>query len=407
MTKVHEINWADMEISRSGIIPIYDDGKQRWIGLGVNRFSGNISTIGGAYEPTDHDLLSTAVREYNEEVGKNMENVTEKALYNNYVVKSEYSVSILHPVSSRCVTFTLTDELFDILWVTPKQLRIMAINQDYILPSMTNKYPSFGARGFLFGTDLRLLAHKITIMIEFNNPFNRIKSNNVFDRPKRATAVVPSLRIVTDIDEFNKDSETVNNWGICGFVLTKIRIGIMRRDYVVYILPNTDIESILLRLDQLKLRICVATKDNFNELVPFAGHIWKRISTVEYILNQVGAPHNIRTAFYDDLSECRTKSDNDRIITEAKLIIDYENIVYQIGKDKETFFNNKRAIFLKGISIINKILSDRREGIRLDKLMSELMTQYPSDNEIYNIVLRLMVTNNLIKEDKKNSHISL
>lgn len=131
---VNQVNWASTTISRAGIIPIYDDGVHKWIGLGISKFSGNITTIGGQFEAGDYDLLITAIREYNEEVGFNMPNLTEDDVQNCYAIQSSYSIAIFYPVTEiSAIEFVPTDELFDLIWVTPQQLQIMATKQEFIL----------------------------------------------------------------------------------------------------------------------------------------------------------------------------------------------------------------------------------------------------------------------------------
>lgn len=81
---VEETNWADPTIERAGICLFYRfDSKSAsttFIGFGINNYSGIISPLGGSFEENDHDLLSTAIREYNKEVGQNFPNLTEESV---------------------------------------------------------------------------------------------------------------------------------------------------------------------------------------------------------------------------------------------------------------------------------------------------------------------------------------
>jgi len=69
---VKQIRWDNPNIERGGVIPIYIYGGHKWIGFGISNHSAIISPLGGSFEDKDYDLLSTAVREYNEEVGESL-----------------------------------------------------------------------------------------------------------------------------------------------------------------------------------------------------------------------------------------------------------------------------------------------------------------------------------------------
>ena len=99
--RVRDINWADPTIIRAGIIPINYNGNYRWMEFGVSQYAATITAIGGAHEEQDHDLLATAIREYNEEVGSNMRHIVAESVINCYAIKTAYTIQILLPMNSR------------------------------------------------------------------------------------------------------------------------------------------------------------------------------------------------------------------------------------------------------------------------------------------------------------------
>ncbi len=128
-------DWSLKTIDRAGVIPVYDDGIYKWIGLGVTRLSGSLVLIGGAFENKDHDLLDTAVREFNEEVNpiknlnfkRNLSTLDVLKCHGAWVDGSDFSsfhrgLYIFFPIYRKPLHFQPTPELYDILWVTPTQL---------------------------------------------------------------------------------------------------------------------------------------------------------------------------------------------------------------------------------------------------------------------------------------------
>ena len=84
---VKSIDWSDENIHRAGIIPIVIEGDEKWIGVCISSYNTSIGTFGGKHEDCDYDLLDTAVREFNEEVGDNFPHITCEDLMDCYAIK--------------------------------------------------------------------------------------------------------------------------------------------------------------------------------------------------------------------------------------------------------------------------------------------------------------------------------
>jgi 8-oxo-dGTP pyrophosphatase MutT (NUDIX family) len=442
---VNQINWASKEISRSGIIPIYDDGLHKWIGLGVSKFSGNITTIGGRWEPTDHDLLTTAIREYNEEVGSNMENLVEESVYDCYAIQSTYSIAIFYPIKAiPDKDFVPTDELFDLIWVTSEQLRIMATKQEFVLKQYSGKKTKKSSsetpkrkviksttRAFLFSNDLKLLANSIVWTIETGIPFIRPKFDYHFYRPKRVLSVTKP-QICFDITTFIRDCQNHPNWGNVSLVMMGSQIGLMRYDQNVYILPLVHLDLITMHLNRLNIKIYVGLRNDLIKLkLQECGLNQRIISSIEYGLIRLQNTYEVLKEFIGLLQTIRNNEidDTSKILTELSLILSYESRVYRLVEEQGGFFNEKRAYFLKGLSKINRILAQNYEGMPYLKLKSILLHDCPkiikfiapsseileistSPNDqigppfsIYHLVINIMIMTGLIKQKRQNSDV--
>lgn len=129
---VPEIDFSDPSIERSGIIPIFFDNGTVWLGFMVGKLSNNISIIGGTFDKKkDGDLLSTAMREFDEEMhglsrdeNYNIPNILISELSICYGIVTNSAISIFYPVDSKFSDnyFEETEETISMLWVTLDQM---------------------------------------------------------------------------------------------------------------------------------------------------------------------------------------------------------------------------------------------------------------------------------------------
>ena len=392
---VRDINWADPNIYRSGIIPIYNDGTRNWFALGVTDYSSSLTAIGGVYDNVDHDLLTTAVREYNEEVGKNMQHLSEEAVYDCYAVQTHYTIQILLPVQTKIMKFMRTNELYDLIWVTAKQLKAMSDHLDFKLPGSQIK-------PFVFSAGLIDL---IPILLEITGPVGRVTSTDRFVRPKRISKEnIP--HVVTDFSIFENDSLIYGDFsGNIAVVVTDGYIGIIRRDRTIYLLPIRDVARALAIINKLAIRTYVSTiadeKSLENSLPPKIIYSIERRS-----LREGKKSHGILKQFISELNIIRGNQDileDERIFDELNLIMDYEIKLYESTLESRKFFNFKRACFLKGVNLVNDSLS--RGPAEFWQLRQTVSKEYKCKDPTLTNVIYGMITSNLVNQNRETSII--
>lgn len=416
---VKNINWATSDIYRAGVIPVYYDGINYWIGLGISKYSGNIITIGGCIEKHDHDLLETAVREFNEEVGNNMSPIEEDELYNQYAIKSEYSITIFLPIQTRPENFKSTDEICDILWVTPKQLKIMANNQEYILEA-SNQYSGdicfIRRRGktkaFYFSLDVKLIANEVANFVEtgFCTYVDQQYKFCLKQRPKRNNRK-ENVIVTTGNDAYNsliQDSKSVRGWGHICMSFRANEICIMRGDGKIYMLlinDNDKYEHIIHIINKIGCKIYLSlTEDMSHPLVKYMIEKSTPVHTVIHTLEKCHASEQLKIDFLVKVHRIRENLFS--LISEVKLISEYEEKIYKLAHEKRTFYQEKRVDFLKGLSLVNNLLSNSHNKMLYSKIKNIFCKKYNSRDPPHHRVLNIMIETGLLKiyvgEDNKS-----
>jgi len=354
--RVRDINWADPNIYRAGIIPICDDGTYRWIGLGVTMFSTNITSIGGSYETTDVDLLDTAVREYNEEVGNNMRNVVDESIYNCYTIKTDYTIQILMPVCNRPYTFKRTEELYTMLWVTTKQLEAMERATNMILPGTYGK-----TRAFPFSMDFRKLVKPLIYAVDNGIGLKLTRNSDNINRPMRISKKIDNI-VITDMDKLEEDSKITGEFiGFVGIVIVSgniNKIGLIRNDRRIYILTLNNVRRIADILIMLKVKILVSTNIDKSWLIKNTALTSKMVRAIEsYVDRPLPGYQETRKSFMNRMNGIKGKGVDDLMIKKLELIAEYETLLYKLIQKDQHFFNEKRAYFLDALNVVNNALS--------------------------------------------------
>lgn len=119
---VTSIDWSDSRIGRAGVVPYAERNGEIWYGFGISSTLGSISVIGGGFEPTDFDLLSTVQREYREEIGDNLQEITPEMFRSSLVLKMDKFIAVLVKMDRVHVDFTPTEELSGVVWFSKKHL---------------------------------------------------------------------------------------------------------------------------------------------------------------------------------------------------------------------------------------------------------------------------------------------
>lgn len=397
--KVRDIDWTDFNINRAGVTPIYDDGIHKWIGFGITNFATNITPIGGLYESNDHDLLSTAVREYNEEVDCNLPHITDESVYNLYAIKTNYMIEILLPISFKPDKFVKTEELYDMIWVTPEQLLSMAKNKNYILPSLTSRSKAYSFSGGLFNAIPDIIT-AVTSGIPFKETW--CENRKFFSRSKRKD-IRHIPKIITSLDEFINNTLVPRNFvGQISVVLKSDVIGIMRHDRTIYLLSVIYLPNIVKILDKLQTRIYVSTDIDRNYVRKLLPCCLKTLKSIEYVLENA---NEMKCEFFQDIEIVRRENN---IVSELKLILDYERKNYEIIQNKSDFFNEKRAYFLRVVSNINKLLSQGpMELMQLRKSISGTSRDLGGRCLRVKDIINILIETQLVSQDTKANLISI
>lgn len=393
LVRVRDINWADPNISRAAIIPIHYDGTYRWIGLGITTFSTSLSTIGGSYEDSDHDLLATAIREYNEEIGPNTPELTAEAVFNCYALKTNYSIEILFPFKKRIIKFTPTDELINVIWITPTQLQAINTNHEYIFPE-TGK-----TRAYVLSGGLRQIIPSLIEAVNNGRAFTRIRDDNPFPRVKRvARAVIP--RISRSIEEFELDAELPNNFKAhMTFVVGLNLIGIMREDRTVYILPISALSRIVPVLNTLGFKVIVTSIAEYKFLTS-NGVNSRIVASFQHIVDQfitsgINEIRPIRIAFNEKVAEARTLPEEQRALTELALLMDYEAQSYELVQEYGIFANPRRKCYLFTLKSAIDIIA--RTPLSFDALYRSLKSTC-QDISVMNVIITALKTGIFIQD---------
>lgn len=389
LIRVRDIDWTDNNINRAGITPIYYDGSFRWIGVGITNYSASLITIGGSYEKGDHDLLSTAIREYREEVKENLDIIDDEDLYNCYAVKTNYTIQILLPVSYIPEKFKKTKELVDILWVTPYQLEIIVLNAHYNIIGKT--------KGFRMSRFSPQIFNKIARVMKTSIPFNIIDIKDEFIRNPRINKIfIP--RIKTDLKHLEYDIHimTTSIPGSLFIILSNNIIGITREDKTIYLLPSDyhTIRSVLDIIARSKINIFVPTRLDKNYLSAINNKL---------IIDSLEERSKIRIVlplfnnFLWDLKFIKNNSDTSSeeiiLIKQLNIIREYEEKIYKIIRKENKTFNYTRYSFLNGINIVNTFLNNTN-GMEYEDIIWELLdennfhSKISSSNSL-NIIKRL------------------
>jgi hypothetical protein len=407
---VRDVNWDDTEIRRSGVIPIYDDGINKWIGLGISRYSANITPIGGEFECSDHDLISTAVREYNEEVGSNMPNITDDSVLNCYAIKSNRTIQILLPVNRYPDNFIPTNELNSMLWVTPKQLIIFSDNQQYLLPSKNHET----SKGFSFAVVLHDISKLVAAVVSSGIPFNRISSPLSLVRPERKKEK-SSQSLSTSKYKFKADAQSPGKWHISALTIGDNYFGIMHSNRTLYLFPIIDLDEVLSIANKYlgNSKIYVSSIADRENLVKNNKLHRRTLSSIEYgyikfLCTDNGSELNMSLQkFIGELHDIRQQSEIQMIMNECSLILQSETLIYDFISKTGVVFNTRRGYFLRGINMVNRFLSRNTRGITYRYLKQSLHKEMVCDEITASFIINQMLAIGLLEQNHQTTELKI
>lgn len=368
LCKVCDIDWTDAGINRAGVIPLFDDGKRQWIGLGVSNYNTNITTLGGSYSTSDHDLLSTAVREYNEEVGSNMPHLTEEAVYNHYAIVTEYDINILFPIEARPVDFEKTEEVYTMIWITPRQLMCMSSCHNFY--KSKTKIISM-ALGLVYL--ISILAQTVDSLV----PFEHTSEQRPFIRPLRRVTMM-SRKVFTNIQDYERDARDwwrINRNTSC--VVLENKIGLLYGENF-YLLPISEIQTV----DDISYSYNI---DVVTSTINQGSNIFRRCKSIESISSGDEYLNVIFEEFMDERKRIESRTVAGKIISELRLIADYEWKIYKLVEKLGLYFVPRKAKFLVAVENVNRQLSEG--SLRAAEVINSLVNKcnYEKSESIYMI----------------------
>lgn len=384
---VANVNWADPKLFRAGILPVCDG----YIGLSVSSYSSILSTIGGSFEASlDYDLFSTAIREYNEEVGYNLPNVTELDLHKCYAIVSEYSILIFLQIDKIPDKFEPTDEINKIVWVTPQQLITFANNQSLYIKSKTVTVKSQGkvSRALTFSSDLKHYAEDIAYIVHHHKDLRLSHRAPTLIRTKKQSDD-RSNEIIYDFDKFNKDFQETSYWLRSPIVITPNMMSIRHhKTGALYIIESIDYPNFInALLAKNKMYFLISCLHDVKHLDPTG----KNLKMLKKKIVQVdNCEYRIKEHIkFTALTKTRNFDLQKRLIEEPKVIRMYEELIYVHSKKMGTYFSQKRASFLDAINTVNMRLKngDNRSVSRIIK--DEYKGSDPSPQYICNLIDRM------------------
>ena len=342
------VDWSDTSINRAGIIPIVIEDGHKWIGLSVSQYSSIIGTFGGTYDVQDYDLLDTAVREFTEEFGDNIPPIKCEDLFSCYAVKSGYSVYVILPFHEKVTTFNSTKEVYDLLWLSPDHLRSMMNHQDMALTYGNTRHNR--PRAFPFTYDLEQIALDLADILDSCSNY-RITSDTSLSRSKRPHVSV-CYTYVRDHDSFSNDIVALPYWDRSCVILNSDNLVICRRDEIVYIFPASDLPLVCSKLSTLltlNIRLIVGTMADVSRLSSFSKSRKIDVLSVRQDARAHKATHTIPLNYDERLAAARDSGDID---DELNLLLECELGVYQVVAERNSYFNHKRAAFLKRVKYV-------------------------------------------------------
>lgn len=380
------INWADESIDRCAIIPVVECADQTFICLGISRQTGNIISIGGSYDEKDLDLLSTAVREYNEEIGDSLVKISEKDLEACYAIKSDHGINIILPMKIPLCKLTETDELYNILWVTHGQFQIILDNGHLLLD--TSKYVEKRSRNrsvpkaFSINVELKNASKGILKALKDKVWLNSDIPRHQPVRTKKAS-ITPG-NIIYTLNDFKNLKQKL------GGLLYLIPIG--EKCFLCdgygrrYSIPIKFLDSLMREAIILRFDIFLSFNNDCEILRKY--NYDNRISTVECSVRK----WRTLTDQFEMLKHLRKISD---VWEEMRLLSNIEFKLYMLKRNSGMMFCIDRALFLRFITDINIEITKQRNHIFNPRLNTRVKAMY--DRRRYNYMIYLIKRLNLYK----------
>lgn len=397
LMRVRDVDWANPDINRAGIVPIRREGSHILLGFGIALLASNITPIGGGFENIDYDLLSTAVREFNEEVGHNFHPLVDDAVYNLYAVVSTHNIQILLPVHNWPSSFTATQELEDFIWITPHQLEIMNQRQHYVVPTHIGE-----TRPFLFASSLREIAPMLVDAMKTDIAFNRVVTDEPFERVRKIKTVTIA-GVHEGLLEF-VHSLNSTKWYHAMIVYDQHNVYISNNYGVRFIIPIHQIIDVIREIGSRKIRLFFLTTQTLQgarRLVPNKYWKYNLIRSIDQALNDMRRTVDDRIINEVLLDYARriagVQKSPDRLFLELDIINEFEIKLYEFAAESKSYYNHSRVCYLRMLSAANMLLLHINTGIDFQHLKMEF-SDICHDLSSY-MALNTMIALNLLYQD--------
>lgn len=388
MHLVRDINWSDSAIYRAGITPIYSNNLIRLVGIGISAHATNLTLIGGSFEFGDFDLLGTAVREYNEEVGSNLRHITIADVLDLYAIKTSRTIQILLPINEIPKTFMATKELSMIIWVTANQLYSIYNNRNEILRPYFKCIKDINLDTLSQDFDITKVSRSFITTAPFEEQclimINILRSGMKLQSPSKEiflrrfrTIEISFPKIYTTVQQFKDDSRSSLFFrGGLYMSIVKDKIGIMIPNKTLYVLQRSNIIEIAKILNNISVVIYLADNNNV-EILKQCNINHRLIKSLVYdmLVSNNDELKKIGEEFIQKLTIIRSKGDN--IYDECKLIYKYEKIKYRIANKNKLYISLDRLTFYHSVNCVNFTMMENPQGVSHHKIYTEIMNKNP------------------------------
>jgi len=347
LKRATEINWASDNFARGGVIPIYDDGTHTWLGLGVNKYTSALTTIGGAYIPEkDHDLIETIIREYQEEVGNNLPKLTLDNIMSSTILYYPDSIISFIPLKAIPPKFVETDELKELIWITTEQFLAMGKNQHY----RHNNVMIYGFSSAMLLSSYQYIAEAI----QSKEAFKQDKNAGCISRPKRVNKekeVVISWDIY-ELEKMIKNRSTMTYLGIIQGRETVKYSCVLNKNETNYIFMVTDHRAMINMMKKYLVTVLVPF-DSYYKMFYGISH---KIS-VEFLYSKGYISFKEMLNFVNMVFEAHDTGSVVDIVNAIEMLLYMENISYQ-NRPPKVRFNRYKHHMMSKLNEYNEIFRD-------------------------------------------------
>lgn len=356
LTLAKKIDWRG--VRRIGVILIHNDGYCKWIGLGVTGEKGNLTSIGGEYEPTkDNNIFETAIREYKEELGNNYPLIDDMKIWNSWAIQDHIIVNIFHPVDEMLLNFDKTDEIQSLVWLTPKQL--LEIKKH---------------KPFRMSYWIKTMIDDICNCVNSGEPFMICKNKII--PPHCLNFHDEKNRVCTSYDNFKNDILSYTGVTPICCVCTDKKNFAVRTKRKTYILDKNYFNDAMNHINNIKIGIMVPGDREYFKSACSGIYVYT-LHDVAFRKN-IDSIRNKTIALYQEyillLRAIKPKPKGTHLIDQLDLLEKYELKIYFLNKENKKINDDKNFVIYRIINCVNYELS--LKPLPIENIQSILHRRY-------------------------------